>query len=706
MKSKKNKNIKIIIGAVILIIAVVILLFMLFLKKNNEEEKVIKKLKEYENQIGSLDNLKYTESYDNNYTFMQYHKGVEVYGGTLITIMNDEKISKILDYKYNIPEDFSIKPTSKKEDLLNVAKEYFNSDNGNLDFKLIIYPLNDKEFTLAHYVSNNGRVVILKDGSNEVISKSSTIYSSNEIDPELEAYLENFKIQDNEYRLYDKKRNIEVYKMKNNYSSTHIKGEDYLQNNNDYYDRITWKNAKEANKKYTPEINAIKTIGKVYDYYQKVFGFKSINFHDGFKLSVYTNLNKVKEEGEKDFNDYSSNAFLAYWNENDMRIYFGSNNEYNDDLEVAAHEYTHGYFRGIVKPEGTSNKISAINEGYADIMAQIVEAYYANNKQIDGVLSSVRNVKDSTLKMSNFKFSMSGHDASFIVSKVAYLMSINEKLNLSLNDLANIWFKSLYKLPKNIVIFEEVELAVLMEALELGFDEEQIKEMAKSFTEVGYPDLTHLVLTDSVICRYDGNDDSNSNENSNETVSKKDTLELGVYTNSDESALIALRENNECEVMTNEHEALFDACTYEIKPKNDNSNEYNIIFKHSGFEDIYYTIDNEKKMSNANNTLEWTDVNVSKKTLKAGTYKMDNMPGYELTITLNEDNTCHYKGVSDSDPFSNYDEDCNYRYQRYIYYGSLEDFIVLELKNGKTESFQVQDSENMNSQWLLLKYIN
>ena len=235
---------------------------------------------------------------------------------------------------------------------------------------------------------------------------------------------------------------------------------------------------------------------------------------EDYKLKVYVNLDKILDEENKDiYYPYANNAALAYFNEDDIRIYFGKDNIFNEDIEVVSHEYTHGLFRQIIEPDGSMYN-SAINEGYADAMGLIIGAYYQDG-YLDGTIAD-RNIKDSTFKLSDYTLDTEEHDASFLISRVAYLMSIEEDLEMDLYDLGNLWFKSLYHLPKNIVNYSDVELAVLTEALILGYSRDEVKLMARIFESVGYPNLYDVVVKDIVSIRYGNTSVSEENEEINE----------------------------------------------------------------------------------------------------------------------------------------------------------------------------------------------
>ena len=125
----------------------------------------------------------------------------------------------------------------------------------------------------------------------------------------------------------------------------------------------------------------------------------------------------------------------------------------------------------------------------------IIEAYYGN-KTLDGIYDNLkniegftRNIKDSSLKYNDFNYDADYHEMSVIVSKVAYLMTTNEKVKMNIEQLSKLWLNSISQLPKYIVNYDDVERAILLTAKEQGYSEEMLKEISNIFISCGYPDI-------------------------------------------------------------------------------------------------------------------------------------------------------------------------------------------------------------------------
>lgn len=480
--------------------------------KNKEIEKVKNALSSYTEDIGNIDDLMFDSNYNNDYRFNQTYKGIEVYGGGIVATYNDDQIISLINYNYEIPEDFNVVLKHTANELLEIAEQHLEYDDLTLNnSKLIIFPTNMSEFTLAYMYEFNIGTIIVSDTDKTVLG-TDTIYNGTSINESItdviskdftqnhydnlveknkdikESETKEFLQFDGKYLLADSSRNIEVYKIKDAYFS--IPNNDFLENNTEYYTNITWDNIQEANlEENYYAIKAMQNVQDVYDYYKTEFHFISMKGNEEYKLKVFTNFSQVIKANK----DFTNNACLVYFNKDDMRIYLGSSNSKNDKLDVIAHEYNHGYFNTIVE-RLSDNETSSVNEAYSDIMGMIIEAYYSNDLKLDGIHdeygdeNSKRNIKDSELKYADYNDDMECHEASMIVSKVAYLMSINEKLNLNLHELGQLWFNSMYKLPKHIVGIDDVETAVLLQAKELGYSKEDMRIMADIFVSMGYPD--------------------------------------------------------------------------------------------------------------------------------------------------------------------------------------------------------------------------
>ena len=505
-----------------IVVGISILLCARKLGTNNTQKQEIsnnsnKILEFYKNNIETDEELIYDCQQNDNYIFKQHNNNIEVYGGGINGKVNKDDSINIIDYTYKIPDDFNYTPTNTTTELIEIAIKQLGDENiQKKDGKLIIYPVTKNDLVLAYIFNTDNGTIIIQDSNKKVLGKTEVLNTnqgnneinnksvSNMMEEKLKEdgvsinteELKQYPKKDEKILLYDKKRNIQIYKIKNEYEK--VESSEFLRNDTNYYEDITVADENEVNKtEYYSEIKTLQNIGKIYDYYKNNFSIYSINESNDYKLNIFTNLSylgSTDENGKKIYNDFRNNAALFYFNDNDIRIYLGAENKDYNNIEVLAHEYTHGYFNKIVG-FAVDNKSKSVNEAYSDIMGMIIEAYYGN-KTLDGIYDNLkniegftRNIKDSSLKYNDFNYDADYHEMSVIVSKVAYLMTTNEKVKMNIEQLSKLWLNSISQLPKYIVNYDDVERAILLTAKEQGYSEEMLKEISNIFISCGYPDI-------------------------------------------------------------------------------------------------------------------------------------------------------------------------------------------------------------------------
>lgn len=415
-------------------------------------------------------------NYLNTYSFKQLYRGIPVYNGDLIVYTDkDGNVAGVINKLREI-DDISVEPKIKEDELDAIIMEELGNNTKVTSKELVIYPT-DNKFILAYICTidyrDNGNYIIIIDANTKKIIKEYFPLSTYEQE-ELDYFLDD----NSYYKLLDEEKNIFINKP----SSAKI------ESGTTTFTIYSWhKNAKIDTEKENA-INAIVTIQKCYNYYLNKFNYLSLD-NQGMKdtgISVITHVKTLVLPNET-VSNFQDNAGFIYPN----IIALGYNNLYNDNIEVIAHEYTHGVFDYITASyENDGLEKKALSEAYADIMGMIIEAYYNENEKIDGYISSKngRNIKDANMAYSKDKKFKEEHDDSVIISKAAYLM--NEKL--SLDDLANLWFYSMRLLPSNPT-YLDCYYAVTRSAVLLGFSNEEKAIVEDAFKEVGF--ATELLNT-------------------------------------------------------------------------------------------------------------------------------------------------------------------------------------------------------------------
>lgn len=134
-------------------------------------------------------------------------------------------------------------------------------------------------------------------------------------------------------------------------------------------------------------VSVTKTaVDKAYTYFAENFGYQGFVGKDG-KRKVYLNPNEYLEDDLPPDSALYTNGIIMFIQE-DL-----TSGEL--DFNTAVHEYAHGVIDSVANLDGTRAKTenAAIAEGYADVFAELAEAYYRADKSADWVHGE-RNMTD------------------------------------------------------------------------------------------------------------------------------------------------------------------------------------------------------------------------------------------------------------------------------------------------------------------------
>lgn len=455
--------------------------------ENAKEDINIKDINNEIKEIGSDT----SNSLINTYSFKQYYNGIEVYGNTITIYTDKNGNAQGIINKFVPLAEKQIQTVSKTkyEDIIEVANarmKELNIENFKISSNsLVLFPVDEENYRLAHKLNIQTVLMpiemIIDDENKEILAENSQISSAKTTKENLtQEDINQYKIAGSEkYELVDKERNIKVEYDKD-------------AKENEYYP-LTWSNLEEANKLDTSiGIKSLKTLQNVYDYFYKELGVKYIT---GKKETSLIHL--VVSAKNRNGIVIRNNAFFTpNPEENDSYIVLGEDNLYNEDIEVIAHEYSHGIFDyTTLVLSGGEYKTKAINEAYADILGMCAESYSKQSQRIDGIINGVnRDIKNSKVEYKNLpknqkeyeqnKRNDSNKDEHYysqILSRAAYLMSEN----IQLNEFKKLWYNSISLLPKGKCNYYDCEYAVLKTAEIMGFTQDQQKEIIRAFENVG-----------------------------------------------------------------------------------------------------------------------------------------------------------------------------------------------------------------------------
>lgn len=395
--------------------------------------------------------------------------------------LSESDIRKIIMKEKNAEAFNSERMIIKHEDKYIVAYETFALIDGKM-WNFII----DGE---------TGKIIRERDLSDTVVNEEMVKSSGNDIFGQKQNFDVTKRNTDKktEYRFKDIKRKIYILDGGTLPVSSELWVTGRMDNSSDYYvseelveeeKEITL--SKNDFSKYPSGISAYKNYIKIYDWYSSNLNRKSF---DGKGIPVVCII---------DYKDSTDNA--SYWGYQNRVFMVGPNddfaNPFSGYLDILAHEYTHGVFDVIMGDSLDRNfTVNSINESYADIFSALVDGnWYLGENAIeknmvirDATFNGPYNVYGEgrihypTEYMGKNWNTEDEHINGIILTHVAYRMSESGFTN---NDIARIWYQSLFYGLENDCTFVDVRYNVERAAKELNYSEENIKKIGELFDEV------------------------------------------------------------------------------------------------------------------------------------------------------------------------------------------------------------------------------
>lgn len=294
----------------------------------------------------------------------------------------------------------------------------------------------------------------------------------------------------NRYYLYDELRNIRIADA----SHQAINGVPVVEDTNN-----NWSNHQEA-------ITAYDNFKKVFDFYANVLGRDGA---DNSHSEIYVDVNYRASENVA-VNQPFSNAFYDSSVQGVTFISLGDGRNYAKPLDVAAHEFTHAVSASIVNSvNGTNegliylNESGALNEAYSDIIGDLFEdgTLGEHGEELDGGANrsfadpSDHGQPEDVSHHVAYCYKGGDHDDhgcdnggvhynSGIVNYAAYKMDQSWPESNHANELATLFYKSIYYLTPNST-FLDCRHAVLSSAKSMNMSDEKRNVVATAFADVG-----------------------------------------------------------------------------------------------------------------------------------------------------------------------------------------------------------------------------
>ena len=474
-----------------------------------------KKVTSVEDAITALNDIHYTMQFENAeqefkgvssesaidtnfYRLQQVYHNIPVYGYQLIVSTDKEGTIQTLNGHYLPDIHIETTPSLSAEDARSIIQA--NDDSDIISEELYIYAEEESSlFSLVWEIKTFTHNYFVEANTGEIINSISSVYdiSENGSGQDLAGNIVSFPVDhvNDSYNLSDIIRNISVNDSRNQTLS---------------YGNLIRSNEISDWSGYESAISAYANTIKTYDFYANILGRDSANdSHKKIHLAMNFRTKNEPWENAAYFGSITDRTFIG----------FGNTHNYSQCLDVVAHEYTHAVSEEIINNlTGTSdgliylNESGALNEAYSDILGELIE-----NGTLDKIaedLDTYSNVTDESKRcMRNFAtpescgkpskvdnhvaycYKNGDHDDhgcdnggvhynSSIINHAAYLIDQNWPTINHTNELATLFYKSIYYLAPNST-FLDCRYAVLAAAKSMHMDDAKRETVANSFKEVG-----------------------------------------------------------------------------------------------------------------------------------------------------------------------------------------------------------------------------
>ncbi|MBR4026589.1 MAG: M4 family metallopeptidase [Lachnospiraceae bacterium] len=420
----------------------------------------------------------------NYYRLQQVYHSIPVYGYQLIVSTDSNGTIQALNGHYYPEIDMEINPRLS----MNEAKDVVIDDIGEsvelVSDGLYIYVDNQGISSLVWIIRSATYTYIVSAQDGEIISGGELF----------DGYIEGtgkdtnnntvtFPVvqKDNKFYLADDVRNIIVHDS----ALQNSEGEIIIENTND---SALWSTHPEA-------LSAYSSLIKVYDYYANILGRNGTDdAHKQIKLVV---RGCVDTEHTQCLNAYCSEL------PNITKVVIYHNGGLEKAVDILAHEYTHGVCRNEwLGLNGISeNARGAINEGYADIIGDLIEegrVHLLGNFSNYGTFRDAANPNVQSMQDAEERFCLEAgqhkdhngcdkgnvHDNATLIANIGYRIDQNWPESNHANELATLFYKSMSYLTPNST-FLDCRHAVLAASKSMNMSDEKRNVIATAFSEVG-----------------------------------------------------------------------------------------------------------------------------------------------------------------------------------------------------------------------------
>ena len=388
------------------------------------------------------------------YRYQQRYGEYPVYGKEVIVTSADDKIVSVIENTAHIENAV----TTYKKDALQLICQTLDIDMDSLlkSCKWYLYDIEGQYTTAIAITTKYGESIIADANTGKIIKRGSMIDTVESVELELQGQVVNRKVnaikEDDKYYLIDTQRNIYVYDLSKN--------NEYL-SYDDKFDKgnlISFKNEKKCKNKSA--VDALHNIEKVYDFYKEKLKHKSSDGKGNTTIRIFDGFDEyIDNKGKK--NRYYDNA--AAWGRPDhgtteILISPRKRTTYANDLDVMGHEFTHSVIHYIIQDDFIDSEGDALNEGIADIMGLMIEAYYNEKHECDWKIGDARDYSSNQIKQKYTEFTKNTeeHEGGTIICSVAHRIwegNPESKEMEPINDpklLAELWYRTIMMISKDL----------------------------------------------------------------------------------------------------------------------------------------------------------------------------------------------------------------------------------------------------------------
>lgn len=458
-----------------------------------------------------------------SYVLKQYYNGLEVVGRKITIVADADGNAYNLNTGYISNINIDTNPTVSSSTAISKAKEYANTTSEINNYELVVYPNDNNNLVLAYRINIGTTYIYVNANTADVITSSSFMLDFLEdktVDGKgkSESNVENtfpvrFKGMDFLFfYLQDYGRDIKMYKHTDSSSAGDLN--DKLNNafdenrlNGDIIDRT--RIGSETNHWWgdtnKTAISAYTNVIRAYDWYLHQFNHRSVD-GNGMEIQVNIHGKWPVENTDNSFSFMRNNACWVGHGFNQI-IFFDNTSEYPklptyaNCLDVIGHEYTHGVFESFVGTGINSDVVGAINEGYADIFGSLIEGKNYWEMGEDRTGSAIRDAEKPT----NIVYDRDNPSLTYLerfdkdvfneemrngtMKKYRYCTLISHSAALMRNkgltddEVADIWYNSLYFGYDNSSDFYDVADNVISAAKMVGLNQDKIDKVIEAFEE-------------------------------------------------------------------------------------------------------------------------------------------------------------------------------------------------------------------------------